>query len=166
MTGSLTVFEHLIPKALYASPIFLVGPELIAARRTLRCAARAGSPASTQPQVRSCARPVCPASPWSQRWPCVCADHQAARAQERTWRERVAERHGVLLARYGRRASWILRRPLPLALLDVAKIVVRVFLGSSMLHSALTPKMLARLQGHLDSLPKFVSTHVFFTHEL
>lgn len=29
MTDSLTVSEHLIPKALYASPTFLVGPELI-----------------------------------------------------------------------------------------------------------------------------------------
>ena len=51
-------------------------------------------------------------------------------------------------------------------LLDVAKIVVRVFLGSNMLHSALTPKMLAQLQGHLGSLPKFMNNHVFFTHEL
>ena len=39
MTGSLTVFEHLIPKALYASPIFLVGPELISrpSYSTARC---------------------------------------------------------------------------------------------------------------------------------
>lgn len=35
-----------------------------------------------------------------------------------------------------------------------------------MLHSALTPKMLAQLQGRLGSLPKFVSIHVFFTHGL
>ena len=35
-----------------------------------------------------------------------------------------------------------------------------------MLHSALTPKMLAQLQGHLDSLPTFMNSHVFFTHEL
>ena len=35
-----------------------------------------------------------------------------------------------------------------------------------MLHSALTPKMLAQLQGHLGSLPTFMNSHVFFTHEL
>ena len=29
-----------------------------------------------------------------------------------------------------------------------------------------TPKMLAQLQGHLGSLPKFMNNHVFFTHEL
>ncbi len=44
MTGSLTVFEHLIPKVLYASPIFLVGPELISrpSYPTVRCSRGAG----------------------------------------------------------------------------------------------------------------------------
>ena len=44
MTGSLKVFEHLIPKALYASPIFLVGPELISrpSYPTARCSRGTG----------------------------------------------------------------------------------------------------------------------------